>query len=154
MCEGQLPILSYRRRISDSMWTICWWEKWSSPGHDRAIVGVELTSSSRVIVCYSYLCARSGGGRRMCWQPDGWLVGWLEWEISPIRTCKVMAKGRFFPQIVGPRVLQYHQTEGWRRFIAHRCSGEGEAFVFPADGVCQCKKIPQVFKRIIFRRCL
>ena len=49
--------------------------KWYSAGHYRAIVGVELTASLRVIVCYSQLCARSGGDRRICWQPDGWLVG-------------------------------------------------------------------------------
>ena len=80
-----------------------------SAGNYRAIVGVELTASSRVIVCYSQLCSRSGGGIRMWWQPAfGWLVGWFKMEISPIRTCKFMAKGRFFP----------------RRFIAHRCSDE------------------------------
>jgi hypothetical protein len=47
-----------------------------------------------------------------------------------------MEKGRFFS----------------RRFIDHRCCGE--AFVIPADGVCQSKEIPKVFTRIIVRRCL
>ena len=68
------------------------------------------------------------------------MVGWLVGDGDFTNThCKVMVKGRYFPQNFGPRV---------ERFIAHSCSGDGEAFVIPAEGVCYGKKIPQVFKRI------
>jgi len=44
-------------------------------------------------------------------------------------------------QIVGPRV----------ETIAHRCSGEGEAFVIPADGVSVKKSYTGVYKNYIPR---
>ena len=79
--------------------------KWYSAGHYRAIVGVELTASLRVIVCYSQLCARSGGDRRICWQPDGWLVGAGDFTNTHLQG---HGEGEVLPRLSG---------RGWRRLL-------------------------------------
>ena len=114
--------------------------KWCSAGHYRAIFGVELTASSRVIVCYSQLAPAAvvvygcGGS-----QTVGWLVE--AWDFT---NTHVQGHGE---REVLPKTIYCSQVFWW-----------GEAFEIPADGVCQWKYstgvyknyIPQVFVKYIY----
>ena len=67
-------------------------------------------------------------------QPDGWLVGAGDFTNMHVQG---HGEGEVLPTDCRAEGSLIPPDRRARRFIAHRCSGEGEAFVIPADGACQ-----------------